>query len=174
MDINVLLIAVILVAVWRMAVGYKRGMVKELISMVGLIFAAIVGFLAVSGLQGYARNNFIEVIVCVVMIAIVAVVHSVLKLVLFPAKLVTSLPVVSLANKICGIVFGLAESVVIYWILCYALVNLDMGMAGTYLRQMIRDNEVLYTLYQYNIIGALVDNLWASIIATFSISSVAE
>ena len=174
MNINVLLIVMILVAVWRMTVGFKRGMVKELISMVGLIFASIVGFLAVSGLQGYAQSNFIEVIVCVVMIAIVAVVHSVLKLLFFSVKLVSSLPVVSTANKIRGIVFGLLEAVVIYWILCYVLASLDMGMAGTYLRQMIRDNEFLYTLYQYNIIGALVDNLWASITATLGIASVAD
>ncbi len=172
MSINALLIVVILVAVWRMTVGYKRGMVKELISMVGLIFAAIVGFLAVSGLRGYAQNNFIEVIICVVMIAIVAVVHSALKLLFFSAKVISSLPVVSTANKICGIVFGLLEAIIIYWILCYALVSLDMGIAGTYLRQMIKGNEFLYTLYQYNILGALVDNLWASITATLGGSSI--
>ncbi len=174
MSINALLVAVILVVVWRMIVGFKRGMVKELISMVGLIFAAIVGFLAVSGLRGYAENNFFEVIVCVVMIAIVAVVHSVLKLLFFSAKVVSSLPVVSTANKLCGIVFGFLEGIIIYWILCYALVSLDMGIAGTYLRQMIKGNEILYTLYQYNILGALVDNLWASITASIGISAVVD
>ncbi|MCD8131062.1 MAG: CvpA family protein [Lachnospiraceae bacterium] len=160
---NALLVVVIIVAVWRTVVGFRRGMVKELISMVGLIFAAIVGFLAVNALQGYAQSNFFEVIVCVVLIAIVAVVHSVLKLVFFSAKVVSSLPVISTVNQLCGLAFGFLEAIVIYWILCYALVNLDMGMAGSYLREMIRENAVLYSLYQYNIIGALVDNLWASI-----------
>lgn len=160
---NALLAVLILVIIWRAAAGHKAGMVKELISMVGLIFAAIVGFLAVNALQGYAQSNFFEVIVCVVLIAIVAVVHSVLKIVFFSAKVVSSLPVVSKVDQLCGVVFGFLEAIVIYWILCYALVNLDMGMAGSYLREMIRENVVLYTLYQYNIIGALVDNLWASI-----------
>ncbi|MCD8068253.1 MAG: CvpA family protein [Lachnospiraceae bacterium] len=160
---NALLVVVIIVAVWRTVVGFRRGMVKELISMVGLIFAAIVGFLAVNALQGYAQSNFFEVIVCVVLIAVVAVVHSVLKLVFFSAKVVSSLPVISTVNQLCGLIFGFLEAIVIYWILCYALVSLDMGMAGSYLREMIRENAVLYSLYQYNIIGALVDNLWASI-----------
>ncbi|MCD8325483.1 MAG: CvpA family protein [Lachnospiraceae bacterium] len=160
---NILLAALILVAIWRAVTGFKRGMVKELISMVGLIFAAMIGFLAVNALQGYAQSNFFEVIVCVVLIGIVAVVHSVLKLLFFSAKVVSSLPVVSTVNQLCGVVFGLLEAIVMYWILCYALVNLDMGLAGSYLRVMIRENTVLYTLYQYNIIGALVDNLWASI-----------
>ena len=160
---NALLVVVIIVAVWRTVVGFRRGMVKELVSMVGLIFAAIVGFLAVNALQGYAQSNFFEVIVCVVLIAVVAVIHSVLKLVFFSAKVVSSLPVISTVNQLCGLIFGFLEAIVIYWILCYALVSLDMGMAGSYLREMIRENAVLYSLYQYNIIGALVDNLWASI-----------
>ena len=55
---NLLVIIVLIVLIWKIAEGYKRGMVKEIISFISLIVLCVIAVLIGSGLQSYSEGEY--------------------------------------------------------------------------------------------------------------------
>lgn len=156
---NILLIALAMIMIWRITAGVKRGVVREIIALVNIIFAVLVLGLCSMIYNAYNEKNYIAIAVMVVVIAVISAVYSVLKLVLFPAKVVTKLPVVSGADKLLGVIFGVAETVVIFWGFAYAMRYIDFGGWNAKLLEQIGQSRLLTMMYQYNFLGGLLEML---------------
>ena len=160
---NILLIVLVLIMIWRIAMGMNRGGVRETIAFVNVIFAALVLGLVSMVINAYHAGNYIGIALFVIAIVAVSVIYSILKIVFFSAKVISKLPVVSSADKLLGLLIGVAETLIIYWAMCCVFLYVDLGVLEEQLMLMIRESAVLTGLYEYNLLGVLMDMLKAKL-----------
>lgn len=150
MSINVLLIVVIAAAVFKMAGGYKKGMVKEIISLVSLIVLCAVAALVANGISNYHEGRFFNVAVVVILLAILGIAHHLLGLVFFSAKVISKLPVIHFLNKLLGAVFGVLEVVLFLWTIYTLIMMMELGAIGQVVLSFTEESEILTWLYRHN------------------------
>lgn len=156
---NILLIAVVLFMICKIVDGYKKGMVKEIISLVSLIVVSAVVALIVKGLDSYWDKNYVNVIVAIVLLIVVGIVQHILGIIFFSAKVISKLPIVSWLNKLLGMVFGILETVLILWTIYTFILFMDMGIIGQQILLYTQESPVLTWIYEHNYLAAwLVEN----------------
>lgn len=158
---NWLLIGALIILVWRIAEGVRRGMVKEIISFVSLIVLCLVVGLLGTALSRYMEKDIASMIVAVILLLLVLLVHKLLGIVFFSAKLMAKLPVLHTADKLLGAVIGVLETVIILWTLFTLVMTFDMGVAEQFIVAYTNDSGVLTFLSKYNLLQNLVDVITA-------------
>lgn len=158
-NINVLLIGVLILAVVNVVVGYRRGMVKAAISLISLVILCVVITLLASGISSYNDGNFFHVSLVVILLVILGVVHHLLSVVFFSAKLVTKLPVIHSADKLLGFVFGILETMLLLWTLYTFVMMMDLGMVGQFILAWTGESRVLTWMYQHNFLAYGIERL---------------
>lgn len=156
---NVLLIIFGVMLFWRISVGMKKGIVREIFSFITVLFASLFVGMAAMMVSAYHEKEFLSILLILVGVTILSIIYSMIKLVFFPAKVVTKLPVISSVDKIAGIVTGIVETLLVYWGMCYALIYLELGMLKEQILMMVAENTILQTLYEYNVLGLLLENV---------------
>lgn len=150
MEINILVIIVLAFTVFKIWDGYNKGMVKEIISFVSLIFLCLFAVLAGNGLSSYNAGKFLNVVVTVILLAVLGILHHIINVVVIPAKLIAKLPVVKSLDKVLGVAVGFLEAVIILWTVYLFTMIMDLGVIGDYLLQCTAGNNVLTWLYEHN------------------------
>lgn len=160
---NWLFIVLILLLLWRISAAYKKGMVKEIISFVTLLVLSVAIALIGTAVLSYLEQDILSLIVAVVLLVVLCVANQIIGIVFFPAKLLAKLPVVSFADKVCGAVIGVLETILILWTLYTLMVTINMGAIGQQIFVWVQENAILRFLYEYNYlakwIGMLSDKL---------------
>lgn len=156
---NIMSIIVLIVLIWKIAEGYKKGMVKELISFVSLLVLCIVIALIGHGLQSYMKKEFLGVIIAVFLLGLLGIAHHLLGLVFFPAKLISKLPIIHWADKLLGIVAGALETVIILWTVFIFAMNSSLGMLGQLILVYTQESKILSWLYRYNLLAKLLEDI---------------
>ena len=160
---NILLILMAVVFVWRIAVDTKKGIVKASLALISTLFAALVIGLLCVAVNAYHADNYLAIIIAVCIIAVLSIVYSIIKIVFFPARIVSKLPVISSVDKLLGVVSGIVETLIAFWILCYVLMYIDLGVLTEQIMMMISQSRILTFLYEYNLIGLLLEAVKAKI-----------
>lgn len=160
---NILLLAVIVVTILKIMDGYKKGMVKEIISFVSLVVMCVVVLLLGSGLHSYMEKEILGVVIAVLLLVILGIAHHALKLVFFSAKLISKLPIVHSADKILGMLVGALEVVLILWTIYTFIMYFEMGMIGNLMIEYSRDSKILTWLYEHNILAGVVEKAISNI-----------
>ena len=157
MNLNILLIIVLIFMIIKIADGYKKGMVKEIISFVSLIVMCIVVLLLGIGLHSYMEKEFVGVLIAVLLLAVLGIAHHALKLVFFSAKLISKLPVIHSADKLLGMLVGALETVLILWTVYTFIMYYGMGIIGSLIIEYSRDSKVLTWLYENNMLAVIIE-----------------
>ncbi|MBQ6833744.1 MAG: CvpA family protein [Lachnospiraceae bacterium] len=160
---NILLLAVIAVTILKIMDGYKKGMVKEIISFVSLVVMCVVVLLLGSGLHSYMEKEILGVVIAVLLLVILGIAHHALKLVFFSAKLISKLPIVHSADKILGMLVGALEVVLILWTLYTFIMHFEMGMIGNLMIEYSRDSKILTWIYEHNMLAGVVEKAISNI-----------
>ncbi len=160
---NIMLILVVICVLLKIADGYKKGMVKEIVSLVTLIIMGIMIVLISRGLHSYMEKEVVGVIIAVVLMALLGVVHHLLNVVFFSAKMISKLPVIHWVNKVFGAVFGVLEVILILQIVYVFIMYFGLGMIGQQILEYTRESAVLTKIYQYNMVAKLVENLMSQL-----------
>ena len=160
---NILLLAVIVVTILKIMDGYKKGMVKEIISFVSLVVMCVVVLLLGSGLRSYMEKEILGVVIAVLLLVILGIAHHALKLVFFSAKLISKLPIVHSADKILGMLVGALEVVLILWTIYTFIMYFEMGMIGNLMIEYSRDSKILTWLYEHNMLAGVVEKAISNI-----------
>lgn len=160
---NIMLVIMVVCVLFKIADGYKKGMVKEVISLVTLTVIGIMVVLISKGLHSYMEKEILGVIIAVVLLALLGIVHHILGVVLFSAKMIAKLPVVHWANKVLGAVFGALEVILILQIVYVFIMYFGLGMIGQQILEYTKESVVLEKVFQYNIVAKLVENLMGQI-----------
>lgn len=147
---NVTLIIVLLIIIFASVHGYKKGITKELSNLISWAVTLFVMSLIIMLYTSFNNNEAKNTIFTVVILIAVAIVYSVVKFVLKPAKFIAKLPLFRFVDQVLGLVIGFAEGFLIVWLL-YVL-N-ESGMFGAFGEMISRDtarSEILSLIYEYN------------------------
>lgn len=150
MEINILLFIVIAIAVFKAYDGCKKGMVKEIISFLSLIFLSLLVVLLGNAISSYNDGKILNVAVMVLLLGVLGIVHHLINLVLLPAKIIAKLPVVKSLDKVMGILVGIMEAVLILWIIYTFAKVMNLGVIGDYILQDTSKSRLLTWLYEHN------------------------
>lgn len=157
--INPLLIIVMILAVCKAVDGYKKGMVKEIISLVSMAVLGATAALLAGGFNSYNDGKIFNVVVAVVLLTVLIIAHHLLKIVFFSAKLVSKLPVIHFVDKLLGVVFGLLEVVLLLWTVYTLVMMLELGAIEEMILAYTEESRLLKWFYEYNYIAFLVEFL---------------
>lgn len=154
---NWLLIIAIVILVWRIAEGIRRGMVKEIVSFVSLVVLSIAVALVATGIGKYFEKDFISMVMVILMLLVLCIVHRLLSMFFFSAKLIAKLPVIHSVDKLLGAVIGVLETILLIWTVYSLIMAFGMGMLGEQILEYARESRIMRTLYQYNLLQVLVE-----------------
>ena len=113
------LIAVIFI--WRIAAGFRRGMVREIISLIAMAVAGVCVVLIIGAVGSYLEKEISKTITMVAVLFIVCVVYRLVHVLFTSLELISRLPVIKGVDKLLGAVTGAAEAGVIVGVLVYVL-----------------------------------------------------
>ncbi len=157
MNLNILLLIILGFMIVKIADGYKKGMVKEIISFVSLIIMCVVVLLLGTGLHSYMEKEIVGVVVSVLLLVILAIAHHVLKLIFFSAKLIAKLPIVHSVDKLLGMVVGALEVILVLWTIDTFIMYFELGTIGNLIIEYSRDSQILTWLYEHNMLAPVVE-----------------
>jgi len=159
---NILLIVVAAAALYKLIDGYKKGMVKEIISLVSMIVLCLVAGLIAFGAKGYMTGKVVGVVIAVFLLCLIGIVHHLLGVVFFSAKVISRLPVIHFADKLLGAVFGIFEVVLILWTV-YAFILMgnpgNMSMVADIISEYTWDSPILLWIYRHNLVVAGIEKI---------------
>ena len=158
MNINIVLIIMVIVLAAAVADGYKKGMVRSVISLVSLIITCGVVALLGYGVKSYFDGSVFNVIAMVLLLCLVGIVRHLLNVVFFSAKVISKLPVVSFGDKLLGIAFGVLETAVILWTVYILIMLLDIGTVGQMILDATQDSKLLSWMYEHNYLAYFMEN----------------
>lgn len=159
MEVNILLIIVGLILLCNVMDGYKKGMVKSIVSLISLIVLCVVAALIGNGLRKYTSGDYVSLVIIVLLLCIVAIANHMLGLVLFSAKIISKLPVIHSVDKLLGIVFGILKTVFLVWMI-YTLASIfELGKFETYLTQYTNNSQILMWFYENNYLAQGLEKL---------------
>lgn len=158
MSINIMLVIVLIVLLLKMSDGYKKGMVKEIVSVISMIVLCVVLALLAYGASSYFDGQFAGVAVAVVLLVALWLVHHLINVVLLPAKFLAKLPIVKSVDKLLGILFGAIEVFFVLWTLYALIMMFDLGTIGQTILSYTRESAILTWLYQHNYLAQWLES----------------
>ena len=161
MNINIVLIIMLIVLAATVVDGYKKGMVRTVISLVSLIITCIVVSLLGYGVKSYFDGSIFNVIAMVLLLCLVGIVKHLLNIVFFSAKVISKLPVVNFGDKLLGIVFGVVETAVLIWMIYILIMMFDIGLVGQMILDNTQDSTFLSWMYEHNYLAYFLENTFS-------------
>lgn len=156
---NLLLIVLGIVLIWRVIEGFRVGMVREIISFVSLVVMSVAIVLLGIALSSYMDKDIIKMIVAVILFLVLCIVHRVISLLFFSAKVISKLPVVHGLDRLAGGIVGVLETVLIVWVIFALLMSFGLGVLGQQLILYIKESRILSFLYEHNYLAYWVSLL---------------
>ncbi len=159
---NGMTIAVLAVMLISILLGYFRGLLLTVYSMVSWIIA----FVLITCLTPYATDLLSPLLPDgvptggIISLIILIVVFVGLKAVGTAIGIIgDTVPILSTLNKLGGLAFGLVRGLLIVWMVFALILLASETQTGTDLLAMIYQNDILIRLYEMNPIGPLVWSL---------------
>jgi uncharacterized membrane protein required for colicin V production len=156
---NLMLLIVLVVTVYKIVEGYKKGMVKEIISFVSLLIMCVVVVLIGAGLHSYMEKKVLGIVIAIVLLTLVGIAHHLLKVVFFSAKVIAKLPIIHTGDKLLGMVVGVLEIIVILWTIYTFITYFGMGTIGNVILEYTEQSKVLKVIEDYNMLEPLVGDV---------------
>ena len=166
MNLNLLLVIMAVVLICMVMDGYKKGMVKSLISLISLLITPAWYLMVSSPGRLPSWLDFLSSpepaalsLLTILLLAAIGLVHHLLNIVFFSAKMIVKLPIVHSLDKLLGIVVGMLETVLIVWTIYAFNIFRDLGTLGQVIVDYTRDSRILTCLYENNYLAYLVEQL---------------
>lgn len=158
-NLNIMLIIVVVAALFKVVDGYKKGVVKEVVSLISMVVLCVVAAMLAYGVSSYHDGKVFNVIVITILLTLLLTVHHLLGLVFFSAKLIAKLPVVHFVDKLLGIVFGVFEVVLVLWTLYAFMMMMDIGGIRQVILSCTERSRMLTWIYEHNYLARGIDGL---------------
>lgn len=122
------LIGIGLIFLWRIVTGFKRGMVKEIISLIAMAVAGVCVLLILSAIGNYMEQEIGKLVQVIAVLFVVCLIYRIVNVLLDSLKLIAKLPIIKGLDKIFGAVVGFAEAGLITGLLVHFLKNWGLSM----------------------------------------------
>ena len=150
MEINITLIGVILLAVYLMSRGYRKGLTREVSGLVALAVAFFVLALVYMLYSSFQAGEVTNVVYSVIFLILSGAVYGVVKFFLNSAKMLSHLPVVHFLDKVLGIAAGAIKTILIVWLFFMFCLENNVGALTEYVRTDVANSTILKLICQYN------------------------
>lgn len=119
----VALVIVALIFIWRIAAGFKKGMVQEIISLIAMGVAGFCIVLILGAVGSYLDKEIGQVIQFIVVLIVVCLAYRLVNILFTSLQLISKLPIIKGLDKLLGAVVGMAEAGLIVGVLVHFLKN---------------------------------------------------
>lgn len=150
MNLNVTLLAVVILMVWMMIRGFKKGMAKELSGLVALFAAFVVLALGIMLVASFSEGEMTNTLYSVILLVVFGLAYGIVKFILRSAKAVSSLPIIHFVDSVLGIGVGFCKAVLFIWIFFMLCAGNYLGTISSRVQQDIAENTFLKLLYEFN------------------------
>lgn len=150
MNINLLLPALLLLAVWRAWRGYKNGFAEEIYRLISLVAALFVLALLLMAVSSFRADDMKNGIISVILLIITGIVLHLFGIIMKSLKAIAKLPIISFLNSLLGLAAGIAEVIVGAWIMYCVIHAFPTGEFGTQIMIWTQESEWLMKLYEAN------------------------
>lgn len=147
---NITLIIVLLIVIISSVHGFKKGITKELSSLISWVVTLFVMSLVIMLYTSFNNSETKNTIFTVIILAVVGIIYSVVRFVLKPAKFIAKLPLFHFLDQLLGLVIGVAEGFLIVWLLYVLNESGIFGVVGEMIRTDTARSEILSLIYEYN------------------------
>lgn len=115
------LIIIALIFIWRMTVGFRKGMVQEIISLIAMAVAGVCVLLIFGAIGSYLNREIGKVVQMIIVLLVVCAVYRLIHVLFTSLELISKLPVIKWLDKLLGIVIGAGEAALIVGFIIYFL-----------------------------------------------------
>ncbi|MCM1127920.1 MAG: CvpA family protein [Lachnospiraceae bacterium] len=122
------LIIIALIFIWRITVGFRKGMVQEIVSLIAMIAAGICLFLIMGAVGNYLEHEIGRMVQIIVVLFGVCLVYRLVHVLFTSLELISKLPVIKGVDKLFGALIGCAEAALIVGALVYLLKNWGLSI----------------------------------------------
>ena len=122
------LIVIALIFIWRIAAGFRKGMVQEIVSLIAMIVAGVCIFLIMGAIGNYLNREIGKMIQIVIVLLGVCFVYRLIHMLFVSLELISKLPIIKGVDKLLGAVVGCVEAALIVGILVYLLKNWGLSV----------------------------------------------
>ena len=122
------LIVIAIIFIWRISVGFRKGMVQEIISLIAMAVAGVCVVLILGAVGSYLEREIGRAIQSVIVLFVVCFVYRLVHTLFTSIDLISKLPVIKWLDKLLGIVVGFAEAALISGVLVYFLKNWGLSI----------------------------------------------
>lgn len=122
--------AIVVIIIWRMVSGFRKGMVQEILSLIAMVVAGFCAYLLLGAVGSYLNREIGRLIQIIILLLIVCAVYKLANLIFTSIRLVSRLPVIRSADKLLGAVFGILEGIIITGYILYWLKNWGLSVLG--------------------------------------------
>lgn len=149
-DMNILFIIVVSIlaigAVW----GWKRGLLESVIRIISCILGILVLIVVAKGVGNFIQKSYVKVIMALMLLLAIRMIHRAVKFLADTFKLVRAIPIGKLADKLAGTILGLAEAVIIIWIMFLIVGVFDIMGLKSWMMAQVSESSFLTMLYYSN------------------------
>ena len=124
----VALIIIALIFIWRIAAGFRKGMVQELISLIAVVAAGFCVILILGAIGSYIDQEIARLVQIVAVLFAVCLVYRLVHVLFTSLELISRLPVIRGLDRLLGAALGFAEAGVIVGLVVYFLKNWGLSV----------------------------------------------
>ncbi len=122
------LVVIALIFIWRIAAGFRKGMIHEIISLIAMAVAGVCIVLILGAVSNYLNREIGEMIQLIVVLFVICLVYRLVNVLFTSLELVSRLPIIKGVDKLLGAVVGCAEAALIVAVLVYFLKNWGLSI----------------------------------------------
>lgn len=122
------IVIILLIFIWRIAAGFRRGMVQELIALIAVAVAGFCIVLILGAIGSYMNKEIAKAIEIAAVLFAVCLVYRLVHVLFTSLELISKLPIIKGLDKLLGAVLGVIEAAVIVGLLVYFLKNWGLSV----------------------------------------------
>lgn len=115
----VALVVIVLIFIWRVASGFKKGMVQEILSLIAMAAAGFCMFLILGAVGSYLDKEIGQLIQFVSVLIVVCLAYRLVNILFTSLQLISKLPIIKGLDKVLGAVVGAAEAAIVVGVLVH-------------------------------------------------------
>lgn len=122
------LIIIAIIFIWRIVTGFRRGIVREIISLIAMAVAGFCAMLILKVVGSYLNREIGEMIQMIAILLVVCIVYRLVHTLFTSLKLISKLPIIRWLDKLLGAAIGCAEAALIIGFLIHVLKNWGLSV----------------------------------------------
>lgn len=150
MEINIVWIIAVVILVLGAVKGFKKGLVEGMIRITTYILGIIVLVILAKGIGSFIQGSVLNVLMALILLAMIRIVHRILKLLLDSCRLVSRLPVMKWLDRLGGTIFGIAQALCFIWAVFILFGYFNFGHLNSWLLEMVNKSNMLSMIYHTN------------------------